>query len=154
VTLPGDRRDDLLVQTAQAVAAWFGTVVLYEDSDRRGREPGEVQELIGSAMLAARPGLHCAHAENPVDALRTALTLANGGPVLFLYEKLTMAHDALTAVHAEPWPDAARVAADASATAEPVMDDTVLAEPVVDDTVVATSATPADASADYGSSMG
>jgi cyanophycin synthetase len=29
VTLPGDRQDELLVQTAQAIAAWFGPVVLY-----------------------------------------------------------------------------------------------------------------------------
>jgi cyanophycin synthetase len=152
VTLPGDRRDDLLVRTAEAIAAWFGTVVLYEDSDRRGRKPGEVQELVASAMVAARPGVTCAHAENPVDALRTALTLANGGPVLFLYEKLTMAHDALVAVHAEPWPDDARVAADASTAGEAVVADA--AAVVAGAARAPAGATATDASADHGSIPG
>ena len=53
VTLPGDRRDDLLVQTAEAIAAWFGTVVLYEDSDKRGRRP--VRCWSSSAPHCSRP---------------------------------------------------------------------------------------------------
>ena len=102
VTLPGDRQDDLLVQTAGAIAAWFGRVVLYEDSDKRGRPTGEMIALIGSALRAARPGITVEQAENPADALRAALDLAGGGPVLFLYEKLALARDALAAVGAEP----------------------------------------------------
>ncbi len=121
VTLPGDRRDDLLVQTAEAIAAWFGTVVLYEDSDKRGRPTGEMQELIGSALRSARPGIRCAMAENPADALRAAVELAAGEPVLFLYEKLALATDALTAVGATPWPEAERCVAGAAVAAEPAL---------------------------------
>jgi hypothetical protein len=105
VTLPGDRRDDLLVATAEAIARWFPTVVLYEDSDRRGRRSGEMLTLIGNALQAARPGIVCRAAENPADALRTALELADNGPVLFVYEKLPLAMDALAAVGAQPCPD-------------------------------------------------
>ena len=108
MTLPGDRRDDLLAQTAEAVAAHFATVVLYEDSDKRGREPGEMLALVSAALRRARPGIRCEEAENPADALRAALALAGGAPVLFLYEKLALAHDALHAVGAQPWPDASR----------------------------------------------
>jgi cyanophycin synthetase len=107
VTLPGDRQDELIVQTAEAVAAWFGPVVLYEDSDKRGRATGEMLTLIDSALRAARPGITVQHAENPADALRAALRLAGGGPVLFLYEKLAFAWDALAAVDAQPWPESA-----------------------------------------------
>ena len=103
LTLPGDRRDDLLVQSAEAVAAWFGAVVLYEDSDRRGRAPGEMLALVGDALRAARPGIRCAPAESPAEALRTAIGLAGDGPVLFVYEELGAALDALAAVSAEPW---------------------------------------------------
>jgi cyanophycin synthetase len=106
VTLPGDRRDDLLAQTAAAIAGQFGTVVLYEDSDKRGRDPGEMTALIGAALRQARPGIRCEEAENPADALRAALAMAGGAPVLFLYEKLAIAHDALLAVGALPWPEA------------------------------------------------
>jgi cyanophycin synthetase len=105
VTLPGDRRDDLVVRSAEAIAARFGTVVLYEDSDKRGRAPGEMLALVSAALEAARPDIVWHSAENPADALRAALELAAGGPVLFVYEKLAMATDALAAVGAEPWPD-------------------------------------------------
>ncbi len=105
ITLPGDRRDDLLAASAEAIAAWFGTVVLYEDSDKRGRQAGEMLDLIGAALAAARPGIRCVPAESPAEALQTALDLAGEGPVLFLYEKLGMAHDALAAVGAQPWPE-------------------------------------------------
>ena len=108
VTLPGDRRDDLLAQTAAAIAGHFGQVVLYEDSDKRGRAPGEMTALIGAALRQTRPGIRCEEAENPADALRTALALADGSPVLFLYEKLAIAHDALLAVGALAWPEASR----------------------------------------------
>ena len=147
VTLPGDRRDDLLMQTAGAIAAWFGNVVLYEDSDKRGRQAGEMLNLLSSAMLSARPGIECAHAENPTDALRAALTLARGGPVLFVYEKLTMAHEALAAVGAKPWPEAERLAVQAGA-AEAVVADA--AAVVASAAEVTAGPTAADASADYG----
>jgi cyanophycin synthetase len=111
VTLPGDRRDDLLAQTAQAIAGWFGKVVVYEDSDKRGRQPGEMIKLIGAAVRQARPAIHCEAAENPADALRAGLALANGAPVLFLYEKLGIARDALHAVGAQAWPEASSSAA-------------------------------------------
>jgi cyanophycin synthetase len=120
VTLPGDRRDDLLAQTAQAIARWFGRVVLYEDSDKRGREPGEMTALIGAALREARPAIRCEAAENPADALRAGLALADGAPVLFLYEKLGLAHDALSAAGARPWPEASSADAAILAPATPV----------------------------------
>ena len=119
VTLPGDRRDDLVEQTAQAIAAWFGHVVLYEDRDRRGRRSGEMQELISAALRRARPGIVCEFADGPRQALRRAVALAGrGAPVLLLYEKLTDAHAALDAIGAVPDLDAglAADAADAAAS--------------------------------------
>jgi cyanophycin synthetase len=106
VTLPGDRRDDLLTETAEAIAAWFGAVVIYEDSDKRGRQPGEMQQLISAALRRARPGITCELADSAEQALRTAVTLAAGAPTLFLYEKLATAQAALAAIGAVAWPDA------------------------------------------------
>ena len=104
VTLPGDRRDDLVSEPAEAIAAWFGRVVVYEDCDRRGRRPGEMRGLIIAAMRRLRPDIVCEQADGPEAALRAAVRLADGGPVLFLFEKLAMAHAALDAVGARPWP--------------------------------------------------
>jgi cyanophycin synthetase len=110
VTLPGDRRDDLLAETAATVATWFGRVVVYEDTDLRGRRPGEMTALITAALAAERPGITIVTASGPEDALRSALRLAGpGDPVLFLYEKLAMAAGALAMLGA------------VSAAAEPVL---------------------------------
>ncbi|HEY7012610.1 MAG TPA: cyanophycin synthetase [Streptosporangiaceae bacterium] len=103
ITLPGDRRDDLTVQSAEAIAAWFGRVVIYEDADKRGRRPGEMTGLITAAMRRARPGITLATADGPQAALRTAVEIAAGNPVLFLYEKLAMAHEALASLNANLW---------------------------------------------------
>jgi cyanophycin synthetase len=105
ITLPGDRRDDLITESAEAIASWFGTVVIYEDDDKRGREPGEMRELIATAMRKIRPEVHVSFAEGPAEALRAAVELAAGAPVLFLYEKLDPALEALEALGATPWPE-------------------------------------------------
>ncbi|MBO0835221.1 MAG: cyanophycin synthetase, partial [Actinobacteria bacterium] len=137
VTLPGDRQDELLVATARAIAAWFGPVVLYEDSDKRGRAAGEMLTLIDGALREARPGITVQHAENPSDALRAALRLAGGEPVLFLYEKLALARDALVAVGAQPWPQA-------EAGSPGVVDDSLV------DSAAQCGSQARDGSADYG----
>jgi cyanophycin synthetase len=105
ITLPGDRRDDLITESAEAIASWFGTVVIYEDEDRRGRAPGEMRELIATAMRKIRPEVHVSFADGPADALRSAVELAAGAPVLFLYEKLDPALEALESLGATPWPE-------------------------------------------------
>src|SRR2546429_2544613 len=103
VTLPGDRRDDLVAETAAAIADWFGRVVVYEDSDLRGRRPGEMTGLISAALAARRPGITIETAVGPAAALRTALGLASGpGAVLLLHETLAAARDALATLKAVP----------------------------------------------------
>src|SRR6266516_4555413 len=85
-----------------AIAAWFGQVVVYEDEDKRGRRPGEMTELIVSALRRARPDIACVPADGPAQALHRAIVLAGGDAVLFLYEKLSAAKDALSAAGAQP----------------------------------------------------
>lgn len=109
VTLPGDRRDDLVAETAAAVAAWFGRVVVYEDSDLRGRQPGEMIRLISETLARHRPGITIMPAAGPDQALCAALGLAApGDPVLFLYERLASAHEVLGSLGATPWPEGTR----------------------------------------------
>jgi cyanophycin synthetase len=106
ITLPGDRRDDLIAETAEAIATWFPAAVIYEDDDLRGRTPGEMRQLIETAMCQARPDISIRHACGATDALRQALAAAAGGPVLFTYEKLPTAQAALKTAGALPAPPA------------------------------------------------
>jgi cyanophycin synthetase len=103
ITLPGDRRDDLIAETAASVAGWCSRVVVYEDSDRRGRQPGEMTRLITAALARRRPGIQVTAAGGPEDALRAALALAApGDPVLLTYEKLAPIQDLLVTLGATP----------------------------------------------------
>ncbi len=119
VTLPGDRRDDLIIRSAEAIAAWFGRVIVYEDADKRGRAPGEMTDIIISAMRRVRPDITCAVTHGPREALRSAVAMADGQPVLFLYEKLAMARAALDAIGARPWPAEAPAGSADAPSAEP-----------------------------------
>ncbi|MBB2942940.1 cyanophycin synthetase [Actinoplanes lutulentus] len=88
VTLPGDRRDDLLAASAQVLADGLTRVVLYEDSDPRGRAPGEVAGLVEREMRARRSDLRAVRADGCQDAITKALGLAAPGEVvLVIYEK-------------------------------------------------------------------
>ncbi|MET0426388.1 MAG: cyanophycin synthetase [Actinoplanes sp.] len=89
VTLPGDRRDDLLAACAQVLADGLTRVAVYEDEDRRGRAPGEVAGLVEREMRGRRPTLTAVRADGYRDGVTAALRLARPGEVvLVLYEKL------------------------------------------------------------------
>jgi cyanophycin synthetase len=87
VTLPGDRRDDLLAASAQVLADGVTRVVLYDDEDPRGRAPGEVSALVELEMRARRPNLRAVRAGGYRAAVESALAQAVAGDVvLVLFE--------------------------------------------------------------------
>jgi cyanophycin synthetase len=89
LTLPGDRPDALVEEGAHAVARAFDRVVVYEDTDLRGREPGEMTKLIGSALTEVRPGLRGEPAASLAEAVMLGLALAApDDPMLLVFEKL------------------------------------------------------------------
>jgi cyanophycin synthetase len=89
VTLPGDRRDDLLAASAQVIADGFTRVVLYDDADPRGRTPGEVSALVDREVRARRPQIRCERAVGARAAVTAALgQAAPGDVVLVMYENV------------------------------------------------------------------
>ncbi|MFI7547911.1 cyanophycin synthetase [Actinoplanes sp. NPDC049599] len=103
VTLPGDRRDDLLAASAQVLADGVTRAVLYDDEDPRGRTPGEVSALVEREMRARRPLLRAVRAPGYRAAVEAALLLAVPGDViLVLYEKLAPMLDLLAGLGAVP----------------------------------------------------
>ncbi|HET9518446.1 MAG TPA: cyanophycin synthetase, partial [Actinoplanes sp.] len=89
VTLPGDRRDDLIAASAQVIADGFTRVVLYDDDDLRGRAPGEVSALVAREVKGRRPQIRSERAVGVRGAVDAALRMAAPGDVvLVLYEKV------------------------------------------------------------------
>lgn len=89
LTLPGDRTDTLVVESAHAVAGEFDRVVVYEDLDLRDREPGEMTKLIGSALTDVRPDVHWEPAADLDEAVTIGMALAAPtDPLLLVYEEL------------------------------------------------------------------
>jgi cyanophycin synthetase len=102
LTLPGDRTDAQVTESAHAVAEAFDRVVIYEDLDLRGREPGEMTSLIRAALAEARPGSYCESAASMEQAVARGLALAaHGDPVLVVYEKLAPVQQLLCDLGAE-----------------------------------------------------
>ncbi|MDL4813004.1 cyanophycin synthetase [Actinomadura opuntiae] len=102
-TLPGDRSDELVTETARALAASFGRVVVYEDEDLRGRRSGEMTRLIVQGLREGRPDVLHHPAGDLKGALASALDMAGPGePVLLLYEKLQPVVELLDTLGAEP----------------------------------------------------
>lgn len=103
VTLPGDRSDDLVRETARALARTFGRVVVYEDEDLRGRRSGEMTRLIAEGLREARPDVRHHPAGDLKGAVTSALDMAGPGePVLLLYEKLQPVAELLETLGARP----------------------------------------------------
>ncbi|GAA2640884.1 cyanophycin synthetase [Dactylosporangium fulvum] len=111
ITLPGDRRDDLLRESARVIAARFQRVVLYEDADRRGRSPGEVPAILRDELLRVAPATTCVDVRTVEEAVPAALALARPGDVvLLLYEKIEPVLSLLGALGAVPVDERARPA--------------------------------------------
>ena len=78
-----------LSQQAAIVARAFDRVVIYEDVDLRGREPGEMTKLISSALAEVRPEIRYVPAASMEEAVTLGLALAApADPVLVVYEEL------------------------------------------------------------------
>jgi cyanophycin synthetase len=102
LTLPGDRTDAQVTESAYAVAQAFDRVIIYEDLDLRGRPPGEMTKLIRAALAEARPGICCESAATMEAAVTRGLALAAPrDPVLVVYEKLAPLQNLLCDLGAE-----------------------------------------------------
>ncbi|WP_432980566.1 cyanophycin synthetase [Dactylosporangium sp. CA-233914] len=103
ITLPGDRCDDLLRESAAVVANRFARVVLYEDADRRGRASGEVPAILHDELRRLAPEIACVEVRTVDEAIPAALALARPGDVvLLLYEKIEPVLALLEALGARP----------------------------------------------------
>lgn len=89
IGVPGDRRDSDILAVGKLCGQYLDIIYIKEDKDLRGRERGEVADLLrqGVACAGARPQVEIIHSETA--ALATALASAREGDLIAVfYEEL------------------------------------------------------------------
>jgi len=86
---PGDRRDEDLRLLGQLSAKMFDRILVKEDKDRRGRDRGEVADLIVEGVKEIDPNLPCEIILDEGEAVQEGLdTVQEGGLVVILPESV------------------------------------------------------------------
>lgn len=101
VGLPGDRRDDDIRQSAQVVAGFSHRLVIREDSDLRGRRPGEVAEMIRSAAQEVCDREMTVVLDEAESVKEAILSAEAGALILILYEQYARVREAAEQALAE-----------------------------------------------------
>jgi cyanophycin synthetase len=88
IASPGDRRDQDILELGEVAARHFDALIVREDRNLRGRQPGEIAELVAAgARAAAGDGARCRSLEVVLDELEAtslALDRANPGDLVVL----------------------------------------------------------------------
>ncbi|MEW5850963.1 MAG: cyanophycin synthetase [Myxococcota bacterium] len=101
--VPGDRMDALIEEAARVAARGFSRIIVREDADRRGRQPGEIPLMLRNAIQQELPHRECRIIPDEVDALTTALhELQEGELVVVFHENRDRLLEALDAWDAQP----------------------------------------------------
>ncbi len=85
VAAPGDRRDVDIQELAVVAASTFDCIIVREDDDRRGREPGEVAQLIASTVARTNPTLHVSIVLDETESVEHALGMLRPGDLLVIF---------------------------------------------------------------------
>jgi cyanophycin synthetase len=103
IGVPGDRDDAVIEQAGRVAARGFHRIIIKEDKDLRGREPGEVARLLCEAVNNEWPGTECRVVLDEVEALRSELAeMQSGQVVVVFYDKLGPIQRVLREFGAEP----------------------------------------------------
>lgn len=89
VGIPGDRKDDILAKVGEICAEKLDKIVIKEDKDRRGREKGEIANIIEKSILSKKRNADVKICLDEVEALKLALDISDeGDTIVVFYEKL------------------------------------------------------------------
>ena len=103
ITIPGDRDDQIIDRAARVAAKGFNKVIVREDRDLRGRQPGDVAQIVCRAITEVSPGTKCEVVLDEIEALRHAVKeMIKGEVIVVFYEKLLPIQQALEEMAAQP----------------------------------------------------
>ena len=81
---PGDRRDQDLLELGELAAKMFDWVIIKEDLDRRGREPGVVAHLLNQGLTQINPQMRSQIILDEIEAIEFALDQAKEGALIVI----------------------------------------------------------------------
>jgi cyanophycin synthetase len=82
VAAPGDRRDQEITDVATIAAGYFDILIVRDDDDLRGREPGEVSDMMAEAARKVLPPENVYPVEGEFPALHMAFDMLRPGDLL------------------------------------------------------------------------
>ncbi len=82
---PGDRRDEDLISLGRIAAEIFDRIIVKEDQDSRGREPGEVADLITKGIYQINPDTTCEVILSETEATNKALNEAQKKELVVIF---------------------------------------------------------------------
>ncbi len=82
---PGDRRDEDLISLGRIAAEIFDRIIVKEDQDSRGREPGEVADLITKGIYQINPDTTCEVILSETEATNKALNQAQKKELVVIF---------------------------------------------------------------------
>lgn len=89
ISFPGDRRDDVIEAAGRVAAAGFDKIIVKGDVNLRGREAGEVAEMLCKLVLETGNQNECKIVLDAAQAFEDAIReIKENEVVVFFYEKL------------------------------------------------------------------
>jgi cyanophycin synthetase len=85
VAAPGDRRDADIQELAVVAANTFDWIIVREDNDLRGRERGEIADLISETIRRTKPSLPLSVVLDETESVNQALQMARSGDTVVLF---------------------------------------------------------------------
>ena len=82
---PGDRRDEDLILLGRISAQVFDEIIIKEDYEKRGREPGEVADLIAKGLMQEAPNLAYQTILDEAEAMQTGFKWAKTGDLVVIF---------------------------------------------------------------------
>jgi cyanophycin synthetase len=90
ISVAGDREDRIVKEAAKVAAGCFHRVIATEDTDRRGRAPGEIPMLLCETISSENPEKICEIVTDEAEAFAKAIREMDEDEVIVIfYDKLS-----------------------------------------------------------------
>jgi len=103
IAVPGDRADEVIIESAKIAAMGFDRVIIREDIDLRGRKPGDAARILSSTVQEVNPSQDCRIELDEQVAMERAIEeMGFREVVVIFYDDLNVVQGVLKKYKAEP----------------------------------------------------